>query len=940
MCELSARLKSLPVIHIIGVTEVKSKNKKQKLSPSEFYLDDIDCYNLFSKNIDNDIGRGLLLYIHKSLEVKEVIMATEFQENIFVEIKSKNHEFLLVGLIYRSDSGTETNNENLLALMEEVSTRKYLHKLMMGDFNLPKIDWKLVDVKGDNLTLLDSRFLECMQNVFLFQHVQEPTRWRGDDKPRVLDLIITNEENMIEEIQYLGPLGKSDHCVLLFKLICYIKTVSNNSVRKNYDNGNYEEACKELEGFDWAQYLSSCDVENSWRVIKEKLMEIEDRYVPTRKKRSQIKKYKYPLDSITKKKIEEKNSLARKAMKRNDPKVQRAYRRVSNFVRMRTRYLRKMYEEDLVKQAKHKPKVIWNYINKRTKIKTKIGDLYSNQNDTDSLKTDDDKQKADILSDYFSSVFVTEPEGHIPELPKMNVQTKYLVIAIEDVRKLLQDIDINKSPGPDGIHPRILKELVSVIIEPLTLLFNKSLEESTLPCEWKEAQISAIFKRGDKSMAENYRPVSLTSVICKTMEKLVRNYVVDHMTTNRLFSKKQYGFISGRSTTLQLLTVLDKWTAALDKGQVVDCIYMDFQKAFDKVPHKRLLMKIRSYGLDERVIKWIQDFLYNRTQQVRVNGVMSSWKPVTSGVPQGSVLGPVLFVLYINDLPSVIQSDSDLYLFADDTKIFRIITGDTDTAQLQADLNSMSNWCDTWLLKLNPEKCKYLQLGGGHNNCVNYMVGDVLVHKVEEEKDIGVVVDGSLEFQKHICDKIKIANSRVAIIKRTFTNLSKEIVLPLYKALVRSHLEFASSVWCPYKVKYIEKIEAVQRRVTKLIPGLNVMSYEERLRHLRLPTLVYRRYRGDMIEVYKLVHKIYDSTVEPVVSFWNNKYELRGNSLKLLPKRCRCDKRKHFFALRAVKVWNELPEDVVQAPSVNSFKNRLDQCWSNKDFLYNYKARV
>ena len=225
MHELAARLSVHPLIHIIGITEVKSKNSKQRMNPVDYNLDDVGSYNIFSKNIDNDIGRGLLLYVHRSLEVKEVTLTTEFQENIFVEIKCGNKESLIVGLIYRSPSasGTETNNENLLVLMEEVSSKKYGHKLYMGDFNLPNIDWRLLDAKGDGDTL-ENNFLDCVQNALLFQNVLEPTRWRGDVTPHVLDLVFTNEENMVEDVQYLGPLGKSDHCVLLFKVICCTET--------------------------------------------------------------------------------------------------------------------------------------------------------------------------------------------------------------------------------------------------------------------------------------------------------------------------------------------------------------------------------------------------------------------------------------------------------------------------------------------------------------------------------------------------------------------------------------------------------------------------------------------------------------------------------------------------------------------------------------------
>lgn len=199
------------------------------------------------------------------------------------------------------------------------------------------------------------------------------------------------------------------------------------------------------------------------------------------------------------------------------------------------------------------------------------------------------------------------------------------------------------------------------------------------------------------------------------------------------------------------------------------------------------------------------------------------------------------------------------------------------------------------------------------------------------------MVDGSLEFHTHISEKVIKATSMIAI-RRTFQNVGKDIFLPLYKSLVRSHLEYASSVWCPYKLKYVEKIERVQRRATKLIPGMKNMSYEDRLRKLSLPTRKFRRYRGDMIQVYKLVQGIYNVTVEPIFQFWNNRYETRGNFLKLYPRTCLSEKRKNFFTLCGVKSWNELPEEVVCSPSIHSFKNRLDAFCLSKDVMYNYKA--
>ena len=294
---------------------------------------------------------------------------------------------------------------------------------------------------------------------------------------------------------------------------------------------------------------------------------------------------------------------------------------------------------------------------------------------------------------------------------------KYLYITKEDIQKVLNKLKENKSPGMDKLSPKYIKELSSSLLTPLQHIFALSLLTGKVPTDWKKAQISAIYKKGGTTLAGNYRPVSLTSIISKVMETLVRNHIMNYMFDNSLFSNKQFGFLPGRSTVLQLLNVLDEWTQAIDSGNFIDCIYMDYQKAFDKVPHMRLLNKLNAYHFHNSIINWAGNFLSDRTQQVKVNNKTSDWAKVTSGIPQGSVLGPMLFVIFINDMPQSVNSN--IYLFADDTKIFKPITGPDSIIDLQRDLTYLENWSDTWLLKCHPSKCKHMQISKSSCECIS-----------------------------------------------------------------------------------------------------------------------------------------------------------------------------------------------------------------------------
>ena len=301
------------------------------------------------------------------------------------------------------------------------------------------------------------------------------------------------------------------------------------------------------------------------------------------------------------------------------------------------------------------------------------------------------------------------------------------------------------------------------------------------------------------------------------------------------------------------LSQLEDWTDYLDNGNPVDVIYLDFRKAFDSVPHVRLMKKIASYGISGQLLSWIQTFLSDRLQRVTVDGCYSDWSKVTSGIPQGSVLGPTLFVMFVNDLPDVTCSHTQLY--ADDAKIYSSVHSQTSCHTLQCDLNNISTWSSEWQLPLNSQKCKILHLG--HNNPnQNYIMDGKPLENVDAERDLGVLVDSNLTFRRHISATIQKANQMLGIIRRAFVNINKDVFIPLYKALVRPHLEYCTVSWNPRFLTDDRKLEAVQRRATKMIPGMHDLPYDERLKKLKLFSLHYRRERGNMIQVFKILHGI------------------------------------------------------------------------------------
>lgn len=675
---------------------------------------------------------------------------------------------------------------------------------------------------------------------------------------------------------------------------------------------------------DWERALSARNIEEDWNRFADQLSIACKDNIPVGKSRP--KTYNTPwMTDETLQAIKQKRKKWNKYKHCRSQHNKDHYEKARNEASYKVHQAQMNYEKEICRKAKTDSKVFWKYVHTKTKVKESIQCI---KDDTDNIITDD-KDKAKLLNNFFHSVFTKEPDS---ELPDFNVRSENelenLVFDEQKVKKLLSQVNENKSQGSDNIHPKLLRETAESIAKPVTTLFNTSMELGKIPKDWKHANITPIHKKGPKHNVSNYRPISLTSILCKIMEKLIRDSIMDHMEENRLFTKHQHGFRKGKSCVTQLIEVMERWTEDLDNKRPVDVIYLDFQKAFDTVPHKRLIHKLKAYGIKGKILCWIEDFLKNRKQRVVLNGKSSEWTEVSSGIPQGSVLGPILFTIYINDLPDALESVCKL--FADDTKIFKSINNANDVNILQNDIDKLVNWSDRWLLKFNSSKCNHMHLGDSEAH--SYKMGNDILNSVTEEKDLGIIIDSKLNFQQHISKQVNKANQKLGIIRRTFNHLDTEMLIQLYKSIVRPHLEYGSNIWSVIYKKEAILIENVQRRATRLVPELGNLTYGERLKKLGIPSLQYRRLRADMVETYKILNEI--DKVEAEKIFDLSESTTRGHRYKLKKKHCRTNRRQYNFSQRVVNKWNSLPTEVVEAPTVNSFKNRLNKHWAELDIKF------
>ena len=617
--------------------------------------------------------------------------------------------------------------------------------------------------------------------------------------------------------------------------------------------------------------------------------------------------------------IGERQKAYRQSKLNPTPENIRTHRQQCRKVNKMIRKAKLENEHKVATAAKSNPKVFFAHVNSRKPIKNTIGPLEDDQGNIISR----DEDMAEILNKYFASVYTVEDLSEIPRVPVVyqgNEPLRKINITEERVREKIRKLNPTKSPGPDELYPRELKEVEEELSPHLCSIYKASLEQRKTVMDWKLQNVTPLFKKGSKKDPGNYRPVSLTSVPGKILESIIAEDIINHLESNKLLGDSQHGFRKGRSCLTNLLEFFHSIFSMYDKSRAVDILYLDFKKAFDKVPHKRLMAKVRGLGIIEEAADWIEDWLKGRKQRVVINGQSSTWREVTSGVPQGSVLGPLLFIIYINDLD--LELLSKLSKLADDTKLGINANSDDAIQQLQEDLNKIGEWSQMWQMPFNLEKCKVMHIGHKNKKAKYELLGKEL-EICEQEKDLGVIISNDLKSSKQCIEAEKKASKILGYIKRQFTTRKEETILTLYNALVRPHLEYAVQFWSPSLRKDVERLERVQARATKLIPSIRHISYERRLTRLKLYSLEKRRLRGQLIETFKILKGIENIDYRKLFSISNN--QTRTNGWKLDLKRFNTSQCGEFFTYKIASHWNKLPAEVVNSETVDQFKSKLDK---------------
>ena len=695
-----------------------------------------------------------------------------------------------------------------------------------------------------------------------------------------------------------------------------------------------------LYEINWDKLLEHCDEEktgedhgeNFKEALVDTVLEVAEEALPMK---SASRKRKRRLTETLKRRA---RKIKKRLQSASDPHEERKLReQLSDLERtMKSAVIQSMdqEEEDAVATIKENPRFFYTYAKKLSKTSSTISPI---RKDDGTLATDSD-EKAQLLQNQYVRVFsdpnsidMTQSLAWSSEQPEEVLED--FEFTPEDIQLAMKEIDPYGSAPEGDIPARILFECRNQLAYPLWLLWRRSMDEGTIPPSLKNQQIAPIFKKGERTRAANYRPVSLTSNMIKTFERVMRNRIVAFFEEHNIFPDSQHGFRKKRSCLTQLIEHVDTILKQLRDGNEVDVIYVDYAKAFDKVDINILVAKLERYGLRGKVLRWIKCFLSDRYQTVVVDGKKSSREKVRSGVPQGTVLGPPLFILYVADLISAVKFSTTKTL-ADDTKLIKAIEIEESQDQLQTDLNELGRWSQDNNMCLNGEKFELLHYTLNktllwrelpfYPEGTYYTPDGFEIQPKDCVRDLGIQLTNDLSWDRHIGKMTSEARRISGWVLRAFKTRSPKTMLILYKSLVRSKLEYCCALWDSSKISDIQNVEAVQRKFTKRIDGMHELGYWERLKKLNLYSMQRRRERYSIIMMWKMANNEAPNNIG--VKFYQNSRLGKRAEIPTCPTTTQtsvASKYHESFGCRAARLWNSLPKDINTAEDLPVFKYRL-----------------
>ena len=883
------------------------------------------------------IKGGVILYTHNDFVIDERDI---YADTICQAVMTYNSTInLLVIGIYRPPRADDKSfNACLKKISEFINKHDDADIHVMGDLNFRYINWETKEINKERRLKSEINcavsFLSFMDKYFLNQFVTEFTR---KDKS-ILDLVLTNNHHSIHSIE-VDKTQLSDHDIvwtqLTYKQMMKTPNHHNNIPDSPFDNinlnkANWDNIRGELSEVNWTESLKEKNVEEIISVLTEKLTTSCSKHAPVRegktdnklhippKRRSLLKIRRRLNTKINICKYLKPIGHEKKLEKYNRKKAQ-----VEIDLRDAIREEAKVNEMKAIEKIKKNPRAFFTYAKRQSKTHDTIGPLLDKENKLQS----DPKTMSEILQNQYTKVFSdkesgdsNQPQQDTSQIPELHE----ILISTEDIIKAINQIGSRSAPGPDKIPAILLKECKNEIAPALVMLWQKSLDSGEIPSHLLNQTIIPIFKKENKSLPSNYRPISLTSHFIKIIERVIREKIILHIISHNLITGKQHGFMPNRSTLTQLLQHIDSILEILESNGNADILYLDMCKAFDKVNHKILLEKLSNMKITGKIHAWIEQFLTARSQQVVVNGYKSSPAAVQSGVPQGTVLGPVLFVIYMNNITEYVKSTL-ISMYADDSKLISSVKNMQDRAKIQTDLEGLIKWTVANSMEFNEGKFQLLQMGDQDDLKLPYQHNTTIINKSSHVKDLGILISEDMTFKHQISEMCDGATNFASWLLRTFRTRSKDVMLLLLKTYLIPRLEYCSAIWNPTQVNQINQVEAIQRTFTSKIENLDRYNYHERLKKLNLFSLQRRRERYILIHTFKIFRNLAPNDVN--LQFHENlrlgtqcrRLPLKGKSLRLKTLRF------NSFSHSAPRLFNLIPGEIKRAKTVDSFKSALDK---------------